>query len=207
MSVFFPRTPTASADQGFTPLFRLLEDFDSYKGSQVGSPRSHRGHLPTFQPKFDVRETEDSYELHGELPGMNKSDVNIEFADPQTMVVRGRIERTYTSGTSPASVEGKKAESITQAGEESPKRHQATVDDEEEGFTEVSAPSKETKKAGPRDNAKYWVSERSIGEFSRSFNFPGHVDPEAVSATLRDGILSVIVPKHKKSAGRRILVE
>ncbi|MBE3042289.1 Hsp20/alpha crystallin family protein [Candidatus Bathyarchaeota archaeon] len=209
MSVFFPRA--AGSDQGFTPLFRLLEDFDSYKNN--GQPaRTQRGHLPTFQPKFDVRETGDSYELHGELPGMDKKNVNIEFSDPQTMVVRGRVERSYTEGTPPVIEEKKTAGAITEGSEEAQKRRdsrQATVEDDAEEFTEVSPVTsrEEQQPKKPKDSAKYWVSERSIGEFSRSFNFPGHVDPDAVSASLRDGILNVTVPKAKKPNGRRIRIE
>lgn len=204
MSVFFPRS--GYADQGFTPLFRLLEDFDSYKNA--GQPaRAGRSHLPSFQPKFDVRETGDSYELHGELPGMDKSNVHIEFTDPQTMVIRGRVDRSYTEGTPPA-IEEKKTAAITGGGEEAHKRqesHQATVEDEE--FTEVSPVASRDEPKKPKDTAKYWISERSIGEFSRSFNFPGHVDSEAVSASLRDGILNVSVPKAKKASGRRIRID
>ncbi|KAH7019606.1 hypothetical protein EDB80DRAFT_870237 [Ilyonectria destructans] len=54
------------------------------------------------QPNFDVRETGEAYELYGELPGMNKEEVHIEFTEPQTMVIRGKTEQTCTSGTPPA---------------------------------------------------------------------------------------------------------
>lgn len=207
MSVFFPRSGPTS-DQGFTPLFRLLEDFDSFKNAGEQSGRGTRGHLPAFQPKFDVRETGDAYELHGELPGMNKNDVHIDFSDPQTMTIRGRVERSYQGGTPPAgAIEEKKTQGITEGGEDEARRHrhQASVEDEE--FTEVTPVSSRDEKKPSKDTAKYWVSERSIGEFSRSFNFPGHVDTDSVSASLRDGILNVTVPKAKKTAGRRIRVD
>lgn len=201
MSIF-PRS--IYNDQGFGPLFRFIEDFDTY---QTGQGRSgSRGHLPTFQPKFDVRETKDAYELHGELPGMNKKDVNIEFSDPQTMVIRGRIERSYSEGTPPTgAIEGRQGGgAITQGEEERRRSHQPTVEDEgaEKAGGQVEPASKK-----PKDGAKYWVSERSIGEFARSFNFPSHVNQEGVSASLKDGILNVVVPKLKKSEGRRITVE
>jgi len=183
-------------DQGFGPLFRFIEDFDTYKTGQgrVGS----RGHLQTFQPKFDVRETKDAYELHGELPGMDKKDVNIEFPEPQTMVIRGRIERAYTEGTSPAGA-------ITGGGEELGRHsHQPTGEEEE---TEKAGGQVEPASKKLTDSAKYWVSERSIGEFTRCFNFPSHINQDGVSASLKDGILNVIVPKLKKSEARRIAVE
>ena len=57
------------------------------------------------------------------------------------------------------------------------------------------------------DGSYYWVSERSIGEFKRSFRFPGHVDQEGVKASLKDALLQVVVPKAKEVGPRRIQVE
>ena len=41
----------------------------------------------------------------------------------------------------------------------------------------------------------YWMSERSVGEFARSFSFPNRVDQGNVKASLRNGVLGVVVPK------------
>jgi hypothetical protein len=46
----------------------------------------------------------------------------------------------------------------------------------------------------------YWVMERPVGEFHRSFTFPSKVDQDGVKASLRNGILSVLVPKAKAQA-------
>ncbi|KAJ1331389.1 Hsp20 family protein [Microdochium nivale] len=50
-----------------------------------------------FTPRFDVRETDAAYELFGDLPGVAKGDISIEFSDPQTLVVRGHVERLRSS--------------------------------------------------------------------------------------------------------------
>ncbi len=203
---FFPQA-LYGANQGFTPLFRLLDDFDSY--SRGGNGR-HQRNFPTFHPKFDVRETETGYELHGELPGLEKKDVRIEFTDPQTLVVRGSIERSYSAGTPPAGfVEGGEgAKQITEGGEgTSKKSRQATVEDEGQATPSTTDAEVVKGESKPADKAKYWVTERSIGEFSRSFSFPGRVDQDAVSANLKDGILSIVVPKAKKHEARRIAIE
>ncbi|GFP52384.1 30 kDa heat shock protein [Trichoderma asperellum] len=216
--VFFQRnlyTPESS----FTPLFRLLDDFDSY--SRQGSGAQHASHrtVAHWQPKFDVRETGEAYELHGELPGLNKQDVHIEFTDPQTLHIRGKVERTYTAGTPPtdaienASISGAITESTEQERPKSP--HQATVEDEpEDGATTnttTAAPENEVVKAAPTkqkptDTAKYWLTERSVGEFSRTFNFPIRVNQDGVTASFKDGILNVVVPKAAKHEPRRIAV-
>ncbi|GFG18020.1 hypothetical protein IFM61392_10341 [Aspergillus lentulus] len=95
-------------------------------------------------PRFDVRETKDSYRLDGDLPGVGKKDVQVEFTDDNTLTVKGHSERESTS--------------------ENPEQ-------------------------------SWWFSERSVGDFRRSFRFPGPVDRDHIDATLKDGVLSINVPK------------
>lgn len=57
------------------------------------------------------------------------------------------------------------------------------------GHTEHSSEEKE---------GSWWVSERSMGDFRRSFSFPSPVDRDATHAHLKDGILTVTVPKTTK---------
>jgi len=195
------------SDPSFTPLFRLLDDFDTYNRSAGGNGHHHRSHLKTFQPKFDVKELPDMYELHGELPGIEQKDVEIEFTDPQTLTIRGRTERSYTSGTPPSNViEGTRTSgAITEGGENT--SHKATVEDEEAANqTSTSVTTKEQKPQQQQEQAKYWVSERSVGEFARSFSFPTRVDQDAVKANMKNGILSILVPKAKKHESRKITI-
>ncbi|KAK1598013.1 hsp20-like protein [Colletotrichum navitas] len=210
---FFPRNfYNTPSDASFTPLFRLLEDFDNYSrttgsGSNGGARGTHRNHIPNFQPKFDVREVEDAYELYGELPGMNKNDVSIEFTDPHTLHIRGRVERSYTAGTPPAGfLQGNGAEMSGAITEGNEKSRQPTVEDENEQDGNKNNSIEKSGKKEPVDNAKYWVSERSVGEFSRVFNFPGQISQDSVSASFKDGILSIRVPKAPKHEARRIQV-
>jgi len=55
--------------------------------------------------------------------------------------------------------------------------------------------------------AKYWVNERSVGEFHHSFAFPAHVDQDAVKASLKNGILNIVVPKETAPQSRKINIE
>ncbi|KAM3514742.1 hypothetical protein MY11210_001583 [Beauveria gryllotalpidicola] len=232
MASFFPRT-IYNTEASFTPLFRLLDEFDTYsRQSQPASGKQQQNHhqqqqhfrkagpVCHWQPKFDVRETADAYELHGELPGLNKNDVSVEFTEPQTLVVRGKVERTYTAGTSPNNNQN----AVEAAAEEAAPApsHKATVADEddasiqEENGSEASEPSNTaavarnnntTAVAAPAaDKAKYWLTERSIGEFARSFSFPSRVDQNGVTAGFQDGILSITVPKAKKHETVRISI-
>lgn len=215
---FFPRNfYNTTNDTSFTPLFRLLDDFDNY--SRQGGPTSGQGRrsgLQHWQPKFDVRETGEAYELHGELPGMSKDNVHIEFTEPQTMLVRGKVERTYSAGTPPSgAIEDNTSAGAITDGESrrNSNSHKATVEDEaesqshESGFEEIVKKPEHEEPKKPADKAKYWLTERSVGEFSRSFNFPSRVDQDTVSANFKDGILSVVVPKAKKQQTRRIAID
>ena len=67
--------------------------------------------------------------------------------------------------------------------------------------------SKDVSSAPEQPNFKYWISERSVGEFERRFSFPGRVDQDAVKASLKNGILSVVVPKIVRGEARRIVIE
>lgn len=48
--------------------------------------------------------------------------------------------------------------------------------------------------------------ERSYGAFSRSFTLPRTVDPEKISATYREGILEIDVPKKEEAKPKNIKI-
>jgi len=207
---FFRSPLFANDNASFTPLFRLLDEFDQY--SNAGEGRQTRGgrSLTTFNPKFDVKEVADAYELHGELPGIEQKDVEIEFTDAQTLTIKGRTERSYTSGTPPAGfVEGPAAQGQIEGGEDHKVPHKATVEEEgaenKETAVEKSEKTEKTEN-NKEDAAKFWVSERSVGEFNRSFSFPVRVDQDQVRASMKNGILSIVVPKSKKAESRKITI-
>ncbi|KAK9646501.1 hypothetical protein HCH54_005241 [Aspergillus fumigatus] len=124
---------------GFPSLTRALNDLESFLSRPTGG-NEVLGHCP----RFDVRETKDSYRLDGDLPGVDKKNVEVEFSDDNTLTIKGHSERESTS--------------------ENPEQ-------------------------------SWWYSERSVGDFRRSFTFPHPVDREHIDATLKDGVLSINVPK------------
>ncbi|KAK3938322.1 putative heat shock protein [Diplogelasinospora grovesii] len=162
-------TPTLTP--GFSSLFRFLDDFDKY--AQQVAPLTAGSQLSTWAPRFDVAEHDKEYVLTGELPGVPPENVDVEFTDNQTLVVRGRVEREHTEGDV----------SLAEGGE-------------------GAAKQKEGKKGGEKEKEgpKYWLTERSFGEFSRVFSFPVPVNEDAVKANFKNGVLELRVPKaeHKK---------
>lgn len=194
MATLFPRF---SSPNGFDTLLRLLDT------SEAAPRHSHQSHVRSFTPRFDVREGESGYELHGELPGIKQEDVDIEFVDSNTLVIKGRSEREYV--TKSTEEDGKPVKAVDA------KPHKATVEDESTDVTSKAvSPAEndtiETRREEP--SYRYWVSERSVGEFHRSFTFPGKVDRDGVKASLNNGILTVLVPKQlkKETESRKITI-
>ncbi|KAI4138027.1 MAG: hypothetical protein L6R39_007000 [Caloplaca ligustica] len=193
-------------------LIRLLDDYTG----QYPSGSSTSSSIRAFHPKFDVREHKDSYELQGELPGVDQKDVHIEFADPHTLVIKGHVEREYSSEGS-QSARGRITGEVTNN-----TSHKATVEDEGAEDSNTSGKGGQTSNGlgkggevaksseggqGQKGATKYWVSERSVGEFHRAFSFPSRVDQDAVKANLKNGILNVTIPKATSHQGKRIQVE
>ena len=67
--------------------------------------------------------------------------------------------------------------------------------------------SGERKIADEGENVRYHRREREAGTFSRSISLPGEVDAEKVEAELKDGILTVHIPKGEKAKPKQISVK
>lgn len=46
--------------------------------------------------------------------------------------------------------------------------------------------------------------ERSYGEFFRRFSLPSSVDADGITAEMKDGVLTVRLPKTERATGRKI---
>jgi len=192
----------------FAPIFRLVNDYERASRCQP------RAAVRSFKPAFDVKELEQSYELTGELAGIDQKNVNVEWSDATTLIIKGHTEyRAQKAAPKAAPTESTSTE---------PKSRQPSVEDEEgnesshsEEFVEVDSHTEEKTAQDPdvsvpaptEDKAKYWVSERSVGTFQRSFTFPVRVETDGVKAGLKNGILTVVVPKAKIPEPRRIVIE
>lgn len=193
----------------FAPLFRLFDEYD--RQAFRGLDRQLNQSIRSFTPKFDVKETKENYELHGELPGIEQKAINIEWTDNNTLTISGRHEHSREEGQRP---QGFIENSNGDEPQKKIENHQPTVEDEpaassDANNTKVATQSGQQGVAKQDEQAKtkYWVSERSVGEFHRSFAFPARVDQDAVKASLKDGILSIVVPKAKAPVARKINIE
>lgn len=230
---FFPRFVAHEFSplftRGETNLFRLLDDYASVVANRSGAcAPAFTQSVRTFQPRFDMKESKDAYELHGELPGIAQKDINIEFTDATTFSIRGRTETVREEGRNPAAAleaqpEQQKLtdEAETESVASSGNYHKASVEDEATADASETtadatpaetpeaseAPASQSQEVAQTHEPNYWFSERSVGSFARSFSFPQRVDQEAVKASLKDGILSIVVPKAPAPANRRIEIQ
>jgi HSP20 family protein len=62
---------------------------------------------------------------------------------------------------------------------------------------------------GERDGSSETArrSERWSGQFERTLSIPESIDADKIEATLRDGVLTVVLPKAEKAKPRQIAVE
>ncbi|RMZ92650.1 hypothetical protein DV736_g74, partial [Chaetothyriales sp. CBS 134916] len=204
--------------QEVTPLLSLLD------GAFAEVQRASRQTRKEWRPRFDVKETPEAYHVDAELPGVEPKDVSVEFVDEHTLSIKGRSERHTEKGTRPdLTVEDAPAqESATTPASEtnSVKSHRATVEDEEPSNTpaaskEASEPAQpaetdkvqEPAKAEESPKEQYWFSERHVGSFQRQFAFPARVDQDHIKASLKNGLLSIIVPKAPAPESKRVNIE
>ena len=133
--------PWSSSQGG---LSRLLHDV--VRTSSVPCPA-----IAENSPRLSAWETESSYELVLDLPGLTHSEVEVEFLDGVLTI----------SGSWPS------------------------------WRSEGDAPLRE---------------EHPSGEFRRSIQIDSDIDEDAVTATLRDGVLRATLPKKAPELPRRIAV-
>lgn len=77
----------------FQDIDKHLDSFPRFSHSSHGNRGPHLGQA--FLPIFDVRELHNSFELHGELPGVEKENIKIEFKGSKSLEVSGFVENSY----------------------------------------------------------------------------------------------------------------
>ena len=63
------------------------------------------------------------------------------------------------------------------------------------------------KNGDPKEDSLYHRRERVTGSFSRSIRLPVDIDAGKVEAALKDGVLTVILPKAEAAKPRKVLVK
>ena len=116
------------------------------------APRQASNDDCVWAPQADISENDKAYELHIELVGFEKKDVEIKFED-QTLTISGE------------------------------------------------------RKADDDENMRYRRVERMYGKFARRFRLPKEADADEIKAELKNGLLTISIPKSEKVLGRQIEVK
>jgi HSP20 family protein len=111
---------------------------------------------------------------------------NYSFSeDGSTLTLSGEVKRSWSS-SSP----------------QTPQDKPDTPTQDKEKSTENTV----SKKQEQAESAPHY-SERFYGSFSRSVRFPSLIDAEKTSAALKDGVLTVTVPKRAAQGVKSISIE
>ena len=136
----------------YRPMRGLNREFDELV-SRLFEDRQMNAAAQSWSPTSDIFETEEQVQIHLDLPGMTKENLDIQLTENNTLTVRG-----------------------------------------ERKFEEV-------------DKAKYHRVERFYGNFMRSFVLPSNVEADKISATFKDGVLEIVLPKVESAKPRKITIK
>lgn len=87
-----PSRRTGGAWSPFGDVDRIREEFDRLLGGLTGGAISSEGYMPSA----DLEETDDAYLVDVELPGVKRSDVDVELAGRRLVVTGERKEKERT---------------------------------------------------------------------------------------------------------------
>ena len=169
-------------------LIRRLDDDDIFDDddNQVPTKRTKTSKKQldilkpfSWTPYCDLKETDDSFELEAELPGIPKENVNIQVDD-----------RTLT-------ISGKK-ESVHKESNESDKKEDKNAKKDEKNKDKDKDKDKDNKSIVSKPKYIWHSMERTYGSFSRSYVLPENADVEHITAKSQDGVLIIKIPKIKK---------
>jgi HSP20 family molecular chaperone IbpA len=187
----------------FNDTFSQLDRLSNELNTRLGDGDSDLGKMLTLAPKFDIKETDKEFILEGELPGVEKKDINLDFVDDNTLVLKTRTEKVRQEGAQPQTqpqgrIEGDKDVQMSGANQESAQANTGAQSQDKPSDTAVATTNQNKEVAAP--TTQYHLTERSVGTFQRVFSLPGEINHEGVKASLKNGILTVTVPKVVKEA-------
>ena len=119
----------------------IFDEFDNiFNNMHIGLPAMFSSDS-SWNPQFEVLNTETAYIVRGDLPGISKKEVNIVI-DDNTLTISGERKNDFSN-----------------------------------------------------DNSYYDYSGIPYGKFSKSFNLPNDVKQDKIKASMKDGVLSLKIPR------------
>ena len=75
-----------------------------------------------------------------------------------------------------------------------------------DGVLSISGQTSEKKESEEGDGRKFHRIERRSGSFARSLRLPCSVDQDKIDAEMKDGVLTVTLPKAEEARGRKVTI-
>jgi len=203
------RRPAPAAVPSFVPFLSQVEELLG----EIGREARRAAHIQRqqrkriFRARFDVRENNDGYEVEGELPGFEQENIGATLAEPEADEHSDTSSHKSYQPTVEDDFEDLGAETSSTVSASSspaptePKGKEKAV----EPVQQTSTPAPQQQQQQPRDQEL--LSERVYGSFERNFRFPERIDAEGVRASLKNGVLSIKVPKAPVPAVRSITIQ
>ncbi len=135
-------------------------------------------------PAAEIVEQDDAYTARLELPGVDKSSIEIKATD-RTLVVTA--ERTNPANSHPANSHPDDNTSTNSTSTNSTSTHNHV--------TTVAEPNSAKEVNAQQELNQPLLSEFRYGTWSRSFRFPQALDRDQLKAVYRDGILEITAGK------------
>ncbi|KAF2848987.1 HSP20-like chaperone [Plenodomus tracheiphilus IPT5] len=268
-----PRRPQYSSfNNFFSQVDELLGEIDREAQRQAQLEAHLEAHRQqqerrnqALRARFTVNQTEQGWQVDGDIQGFNQDNINIELTDEHTLKITGntewqsekaqseeqqpepaaiaapeesqqQIEHEEATNTETVSIQAAAPDSDT----ESHKSYQPTVEDDYEDLgaetsSLISTPSRSSTPAMPAEpkgkeraveqptptetavvqqpqaevpapQQQPQKEERVHGTFQRTFRFPERIDASNVSASFKEGVLSITVPRAQIPQTRRIAI-
>jgi len=181
----------------FSQLDRLTNDMNTHFTETLG-PDWQKS--LTRAPKVDIKETDKAYIIEGELPGVERKDIKLDWVDDNTLVLKSE---SRAEKVSQPQLEGSQAQGRIEGGgaKTNDVQMSGANKDAAGGENSVTTTNASQDVAKPTEQKPiHHLTERSFSSYQRVFHFPGEVKHDDVKASLKNGVLTVTIPKIVKEA-------
>lgn len=180
---------------------RLEKQLNQQLSQQLAQPLPAADHGPAAE----VNETAEAYLVVLELPGVDKTAIDVQASDRSLLITAQRHRPDQEAGAQP-SLEAAVPQADLWADTEASGADRSALD--QRPSPEAAADSEPAvASATPRRPAAPLLSEFRYGTLTRRFRFPRPIQREQLRAVYRDGLLTVTVPKAPSISTVSVTVE
>ena len=130
-------------------------------------------------PLSDISETDDAYVVRVDLPGVSRDQIDIQLQDRE-LIISGEIPDQQGQG------QGQQGQGQQGQGQQGQSQQGQSQSQQQDG------------------NERRHRTQRPTGQFEFRAILPGDVNPDRVTAQLRDGVLTVNIPKAEAAKPRHV---